>query len=585
MAITYVGRGSSSSSTVTLPTFQAGDVAVGIGSAGSGGGSITLPTGWANLLEWNNGSSKFRAAYRSLKNGDSSSVAFSGASSASVVVYRGVDQNAPVANFSTWVNETSGTTYTAPSVSGPAGSNRYVAVLWGLSGTDVDTSSSTSLTNRSSGWAFNQHGACDGAVSGSFTTEDISLSVTASTRIVVGVLLREPSLYPVIADQDTTSGTVTSNSSSWTLTYPTNIAAGDLLIAVLSADGSGSSSLPTGDGWNFSSWVAGSSGANYLQIHRNKAPSALSGTFTATMGASEQGSWLIYRIPSGTWHGGDASSTVATDGSATSTGSPSANPDPPSLNPNGWDVENTLWLAFMGADTSRTVSAYPIGFTNTGSLVSGGSGGATLGWGRSEGAPVVSKTYIGVWSIGASATSAATAQSFLPLGVLTSVSIPVSKTGNPTDNLILEIQTGASGVPSGTVVSTLVSRAGTSLSTSDILSWSGSISLSGTHWLVLRRSGSLDASNYYGVNIGVGDYSDGDKATYDSSVPSWSVSSGSDIAFTVVYGNASSVDPGTFTISSSDDWVAATIAIRPFVPASPTDDPRQVRVYRQVLAH
>ncbi|MCI0554669.1 MAG: hypothetical protein L0287_27290, partial [Anaerolineae bacterium] len=43
-----------------------------------------------------------------------------------------------------------------------------------------------------------------------------------------------------------------------------------------------------------------------------------------------------------------------------------ANPNPPSLNPSGWDVEDTLWIAVCGWDDGDIgASAYPSGYGNT----------------------------------------------------------------------------------------------------------------------------------------------------------------------------------------------------------------------------
>ena len=98
-----------------------------------------------------------------------------------------------------------------------------------------------------------------------------------------------------------------------------------------------------------------------------------------------------------------------------------------------------------------------------------------------------------------------TAQSFSAPGDLTQVRVALAKLSAPTDNVVLEIQTDSGGSPSGTVVGTVATIAGTSLSTSSAMaSYSTSISLtaSTTYWLVARRSGALDSTNRYTVDIG-----------------------------------------------------------------------------------
>lgn len=185
--------------------------------------------------------------------------------------------------------------------------------------------------------------------------------------------------FPTISDADTKAGTVTSNSTSWTLTYPTNIAAGDLLLAFVAIDGGGSgASFPAG-------WVTVSqtSTANVIALSKKKAVGSETGTFTMTT-ASEQGAWRIFRIPAATWEG-----TLGTDWDAGAGSvdyyigtSASDTPNPPNFDPPGWDVEDTLWFAACSVDTSRTISQFPAGWTNktgTNGDVSGGSNGATLG--------------------------------------------------------------------------------------------------------------------------------------------------------------------------------------------------------------
>lgn len=181
--------------------------------------------------------------------------------------------------------------------------------------------------------------------------------------------------FPTINDADTTNGVQTSNSTSWTLTYPGNIVAGNLLICFFAIDGTGGFVAPAG-GWF--SRINNHNGANLLGVMVKSATGSESGTFSVTT-ANEQGGWRIYRISD--WYGGDISTIPNSDSISdanTITGSPSNAPNPPSVNPSLWDVEETLWIAACSADTSRTISVYPLADRNTAD-VSGGAGGATLG--------------------------------------------------------------------------------------------------------------------------------------------------------------------------------------------------------------
>jgi len=50
--------------------------------------------------------------------------------------------------------------------------------------------------------------------------------------------------FPIIQTADTKTGHVTANSTSWTLTYPTNLVSGDLILAFVATDGDPSMTFP-----------------------------------------------------------------------------------------------------------------------------------------------------------------------------------------------------------------------------------------------------------------------------------------------------------------------------------------------------
>lgn len=194
--------------------------------------------------------------------------------------------------------------------------------------------------------------------------------------------------FPTVAD--TTSGTVTGNTDPWTTpTYPANIAADDLLIALVATDGNGNPGAGFPADW-IGATVAGGQPVS-LGYAKRKCTGSESGAFNIDLAASEQGAWWIGRIPAAEWEGtlGTTWGNTSTAGSVQSgpgTDGTSTTPAPPSLNPSEWGVEDTLWIAAMAADTSRTVSDYPDGTTDNAALVSGGSGGATLARCRLESA-------------------------------------------------------------------------------------------------------------------------------------------------------------------------------------------------------
>ena len=189
--------------------------------------------------------------------------------------------------------------------------------------------------------------------------------------------------FPTIADADTKNGTQTSNSTSWSLTHPTNIAAGDLILSLIAADGSPTVSI---SGFTQIAHVSNSGSAVTIDVQALIATGSESGSFTATLGASEQGGWRVFRLPAADWYGSGLPATPSTthsfpqdgDGLSIVVSTGTTQPNPFNLDPANWATEDTLWVVACAVDTSRTISVYPLADRNTAD-VSGGAGGATLG--------------------------------------------------------------------------------------------------------------------------------------------------------------------------------------------------------------
>lgn len=223
--------------------------------------------------------------------------------------------------------------------------------------------------------------AASKTTSGASSEDPGSFTIGASAAwggIVIGIR----ALYgPTVHSADTTSGTVTSNSTSWTLTYPGHLASGDLILLFLASDGQGAESHTLPAGWAASGPVIFGAVSGFVATKISDGTET--GNFTCTMSATEQGAWRIFRITN--WYG----SGVIVDGSFSGPNdadgisdvfinSSSANPDPSNLDPANWATEDTLWFAACYLDTSRTISVYPLALYNTAD-VSGGSTGASLG--------------------------------------------------------------------------------------------------------------------------------------------------------------------------------------------------------------
>lgn len=193
--------------------------------------------------------------------------------------------------------------------------------------------------------------------------------------------------FPAVTTADTKTGSATSNSTTLTLTYPTNLATGDLILAFVGRDGAEAlGTWPAG-------WVRAGAGSTCCAIvAKKKSDGTETGNFNVTSLNSEQGPWRVVRIPAALWEGtlGTTFSNVASsDGSVvqvTSSEGSDANPNPDSNNPTNWASEDTLWIAVSACDAAVTYTGFPSSYTQEDHTTagghaasSGGSNGAGLG--------------------------------------------------------------------------------------------------------------------------------------------------------------------------------------------------------------
>lgn len=147
-------------------------------------------------------------------------------------------------------------------------------------------------------------------------------------------------------------------------------------------------------------------------------------------------------------------------------------------------------------------------------------------WASSSGQHQYVTNLTGDWAMGDAAGRQKVAQGItIPPGddwKIRSVQAYLKKVGSPADNVTLEVCADSSGSP-GSVLAT-VSVAASTLSTS--MGWitfslasSLAITPGTAYWLVLRRSGAVDASNYYrwGVDPAAG-YSGGSGKSFDGAI-------------------------------------------------------------------
>jgi len=179
---------------------------------------------------------------------------------------------------------------------------------------------------------------------------------------------------PALAAPAVASVTETAFGTDTTVHYvdmPATVNAGDLLIVLFTNDGSTTVTTPGG-------WTQLASNDNtavrcsaYYKIALGDEDGTTVNFITS---ASEQAAAQVYRITN--WHG-----TTPPEISTAATGT-STMLDPASLDPAGWDVADTLWMAVAGQDLGYQTgsTAYPAYYTDGTSTLSssGGTGSCRI---------------------------------------------------------------------------------------------------------------------------------------------------------------------------------------------------------------
>lgn len=180
---------------------------------------------------------------------------------------------------------------------------------------------------------------------------------------------------PTVRSSDTS--VETGNTTTHSVLLPPTVASGDLLLAFFSCDGAPTVTWDnsTAGTWTVQVDTAGPSSANKLVIYAKVADGTEDGlTLSVSTGASSEQSvhrTLAIQDWEGTLSGGLNVPTAATGTSTT--------PDPPAAT-DSWGTVDRKTIAVMGNDFSRTVSAYPSGYTlNQFNDTSGGGAGCGLG--------------------------------------------------------------------------------------------------------------------------------------------------------------------------------------------------------------
>lgn len=169
---------------------------------------------------------------------------------------------------------------------------------------------------------------------------------------------------------------VTTNATTWNINVPDH-SVDDILLIAVGFDGAPTvnsiGALSGSNSWtlNLINTANGTNNKLYAAWLRSTAARAAQ-TVAMALSATEQGIARCWAIS------GAHTTTAPAVGTAT-TGSSTA-PDPPALNPAGWDVEDTWWLALANTDAAVTATTFPANMDASTQFtdVSGGGNGAGL---------------------------------------------------------------------------------------------------------------------------------------------------------------------------------------------------------------
>ena len=196
------------------------------------------------------------------------------------------------------------------------------------------------------------------------------IHLVVALLVVALALVLSSSPVPMLAAPVVTSVTETAFGTDTTDHYvnmPATVNAGDLLIVLFTNDGNAAVTTPAG--WNPLASTNNGNAVTFSVYYKIAAGTEGGTTVNFITSATEQAAAQVYRITN--WHG-----TTPPEISTAATGADAA-PDPASLDPAGWDVADTLWLAVAGQDRGDQsgTTAYPASYTDgISTLSSNGTG-------------------------------------------------------------------------------------------------------------------------------------------------------------------------------------------------------------------
>lgn len=199
MALSYVGGDAASGSSVTLPSFVAGDIALTFAYRDGNNTPPTLHASWTNIASSGASNNSSRLGYRILQTGDTTTGTWTNATEIEVIVLRGQHDTTPIGAHSAGGASSNQISYAALTPTVTTGTSWVAGFAGHRSATDVNSKAVTGMTTRSG--AITSLGVHTLAgVGASFTQHDYTTTVSASSGW-------RSYAVEVVADTPTTTGT------------------------------------------------------------------------------------------------------------------------------------------------------------------------------------------------------------------------------------------------------------------------------------------------------------------------------------------------------------------------------------------
>jgi len=181
------------------------------------------------------------------------------------------------------------------------------------------------------------------------------LAIALVLALSFSLMTAVPALAAIVVESLTETAFGTDTTDHY-VNMPATVNGGNLLIVFFTNDGSATVTTPVG--WTQLASTANGAAVRLSVYYKIAAGTEGGTTVNFVTSAAEQAAAQVYRITN--WHG-----TTPPEISTAATGT-STRPNPASLNPAGWDVADTLWLAVAGQDRGDQsgTTAYPVYYTD-----------------------------------------------------------------------------------------------------------------------------------------------------------------------------------------------------------------------------